>query len=126
MPMIFLVYKEIYFNINELDSCIPSVCVSFFQDYEDILPKNGIPIVDSNTSSFEERGDYTNQRASLKDPLNVPIGPITRFETKRIQEKFIGLILDIGLTSYKSIKIDIYVLFGPCMELQVELCCDPS
>jgi hypothetical protein len=55
--MIFLVYKEIYFNINELDSCIPSVCVSFFQDYEDILPKNGIPIVDSNTSSFEERGD---------------------------------------------------------------------
>ena len=28
MPMILLLYTMIYFNITELDTCIPCVCVS--------------------------------------------------------------------------------------------------
>ena len=32
-PMILLVYKEAYFNANDLDSVIPSVAVSLMQDY---------------------------------------------------------------------------------------------
>jgi hypothetical protein len=28
IPMILLLYKEAYFNTNELDSCVLSVCVS--------------------------------------------------------------------------------------------------
>jgi hypothetical protein len=36
-----------------------------------------------------------SQGASPKDPLDVSIRFITRFETKRIQEKLIRLILNI-------------------------------
>jgi hypothetical protein len=36
-----------------------------------------------------------NQRALPKDPLEALIGPIIRFEIKRIQEELIILILDI-------------------------------
>ena len=37
MIMILLVYKKIYFNTNELDPCIPSICVSLLHGYEDIF-----------------------------------------------------------------------------------------
>jgi len=30
MSMILLVYIEIYFNTNELDPCIPNVCIIFY------------------------------------------------------------------------------------------------
>ena len=33
--------------------------------------------------------------AALKDPLHVPVGPITRARSKRIKESLNGLILDI-------------------------------
>jgi hypothetical protein len=33
---------------------------------------------DSRTNPFEEKGNDGNQQASLKDPLYVPVGPITR------------------------------------------------
>jgi hypothetical protein len=35
MLIILLVYKEIYFNTNNLDSFIPSVVISFLQDFKD-------------------------------------------------------------------------------------------
>jgi hypothetical protein len=35
--MILLVYKKSYFNTNDLDYCIPSVCVSLLQDFKDIF-----------------------------------------------------------------------------------------
>jgi hypothetical protein len=44
--MILLVYKEAYFNINNLDSAIPSVDISFLHEFEDVFPKNtpsGLP-----------------------------------------------------------------------------------
>jgi hypothetical protein len=40
--MILLVYKEIYFNTNKFDHCIPSVCVSLLQDYMNIF-SNEVP-----------------------------------------------------------------------------------
>ena len=45
--------------------------------------------------------DYThaladeNQQALLKDPLHVPVGPITRARSKKIKEALNGLIQDI-------------------------------
>ena len=45
-PMILLVYKEAYFNTNNLDSTIPSVVVSLMQEYDDVFPEdipNGLP-----------------------------------------------------------------------------------
>jgi len=35
MPMILLVHKEIYFNIDTHDHYILSVCVFLLQDYKD-------------------------------------------------------------------------------------------
>ena len=37
MPMILLVYKEVYFNINDLDHCLPSICFSLLQGFKDIF-----------------------------------------------------------------------------------------
>jgi hypothetical protein len=45
-PIIFLVYKEAYFNTNNLDSAIPSVVVSLLQEFDDVFPKDissGLP-----------------------------------------------------------------------------------
>ena len=47
---------------------------------------------DSRTNPFEERGNNENQQA-LKDPLHVPVGPITRARSKKIKEALNGLIL---------------------------------
>ena len=38
-----------------------------------------------------------NQQASLKDPLHVPIGPITRARSKMIKEALSGLIFPCGV-----------------------------
>ena len=45
-PMILLVYKEAYFNTNDLDSSIPSVDVSLMEEFDDIFPEDtpiGLP-----------------------------------------------------------------------------------
>ena len=49
---------------------------------------------DSRTNPFEERGNDENQQA-FKDPLHVPIGPITRARSKKIKEALNGLIQEI-------------------------------
>ena len=47
---------------------------------------------DSRSNSFEERGNDENQQAPLKDPLHVPVGPITRARSKKIKESLNELI----------------------------------
>jgi hypothetical protein len=47
---------------------------------------------DSRMNPFEERGDDENQLASLKDPLHVPIRPITKARCTMIKEALSGLI----------------------------------
>jgi hypothetical protein len=42
-PMILLVYKEAYFNSNDLDSVIPSVTISLLREFDDVFPED-IPI----------------------------------------------------------------------------------
>jgi len=45
-PMILLVYKEAYFNTNDLDLAIPSMVVSLMQKFDDVFPEdipNGLP-----------------------------------------------------------------------------------
>ena len=44
---------------------------------------------------FEESGNDENQQASLKDPLHVSVGPITRARSKMIKEALSGLIKEI-------------------------------
>ena len=54
---------------------------------------------DSRTNPFEERGNDENQQAPFKDPLHVPVGPITRARSKKIKEALNGLIQDIWADS---------------------------
>ena len=44
---------------------------------------------------FKERGNDENQQAPLKDPLHVPVGPITKARSKKIKEALNGLIQEI-------------------------------
>jgi len=38
MPMIILLYKDVYFNTNDLDCCLPSIFVSLLQGFKNIFP----------------------------------------------------------------------------------------
>ena len=49
---------------------------------------------DSRTNPFEERGNDENHKA-FKDPLYVPIGPITKARSKKIKEALNELIQEI-------------------------------
>jgi len=45
-PMILLVYKEAYFNTNDLDHIVPSVAISLLQEFDDVFPNDtpsGLP-----------------------------------------------------------------------------------
>lgn len=37
-PMILLVYKEAYFNTNDLDHIVPSAAISLLQEFDDVFP----------------------------------------------------------------------------------------
>ena len=47
---------------------------------------------DSRSNPFEERGDDAIQTS--KDPLEVPVGPVTRLKAKKFKEAFNGLLQD--------------------------------
>ena len=53
---------------------------------------------DSRTNPFEERGNDENQQA-FKDPLRVPVEPITKARSKKIKEALNGLIQEIWVDS---------------------------
>ena len=54
---------------------------------------------DSRSNPFEERGDDTDQpntkRNHANDPLEVPIGPITRVREKKLKEALNGLVQNL-------------------------------
>ena len=42
-PMILLVYKEAYFNTNDLDHMVPSAAISLLQKFDDFLFPDDTP-----------------------------------------------------------------------------------
>jgi hypothetical protein len=48
------VYKEAYFNTNDLDSAIPSVAVSLMQEFDDVFPEDIPNRLAYNRSNPEE------------------------------------------------------------------------
>ena len=61
-----------------------------------IKKKNTVAIVAFNPSHIVIPSLFhtdENQQAPLKDPLHVPVGPITRARSKKIKEALNGLIL---------------------------------
>ena len=63
---------------------------------------------DSWSNPFEERGNDGNQGgSSLKDPLQVPDGPITRSRAKMIKEAMQGLVQSTWDEANKSPTIKV-------------------
>jgi hypothetical protein len=46
------------------------------------------------TNPFQEGGNDENKGAAPRDPLHVPVGPITKARAKRFKEALNGLIQD--------------------------------
>jgi hypothetical protein len=45
-PLILLMYRETYFNINDLDHFVPNVVISLLREFEDVFPEDipsGLP-----------------------------------------------------------------------------------
>jgi hypothetical protein len=63
---------------------------------------------DSWSNPFQERGNDGNQGGpSLKDPLQVPVGPITRSRAKKIKEAMQGLVQSTWGEASKSPTIKV-------------------
>jgi len=73
LPMILLVYKEAYFNSNNLDSCVPSVVKVLLQEFEDVfseeIPSSLPPIKGiEHQIDFVPRASIPNRPASRSNP----------------------------------------------------------
>ena len=54
---------------------------------------------------FYEKKNDENQQIPLKDPLHIPVGPITRARSKKIKEALNGLILTQDIPSLAQRKM---------------------
>jgi hypothetical protein len=80
LPMILFVYKEAFFNSDDLDSCIPSVVKVLLQEFEDVFPDD-IPSGLSPIRGIEHQIDFI-PRASIP---NRPAYRSNPEETKELQ-----------------------------------------
>ena len=79
--------------------CTKTQCLNVLtQKYCITVPKDSVDLV-YTIYPFEERGNDENTQALLKDPLHVPVGPITRARSKKIKAALNGLIQDIRADS---------------------------
>jgi hypothetical protein len=62
-----------------------------------------------------------NQRVSLDDPLKLSIGPITRSKTQGIQERLIGLILNIWINKFEIYNTRSFCTFWAIFEATREI-----
>ena len=91
----FQVLERINDNAYKLDlPCEYNISITF--NVSDLSPFDVGD--DSRMNPFEERGNDENQKA-FKDPLHVPIGPITKVRSKKIKEVLNGLIQEIWADS---------------------------
>jgi hypothetical protein len=80
--MILLVYKEVFFNLDDLDSCVPSVVKVLLQEFEDVFPDD-IPIGLLPIRGIEHQNDFV-PGASIS---NRPAYRSNLEETKELQRQ---------------------------------------
>jgi len=73
LPMILLVYKEAFFNSDDLDSCVPSVVKVLLQEFEDVFPDDipsGLPPIRGikHQINFVPRASIPNRLAYRSNP----------------------------------------------------------
>ena len=85
--MIVLLYKEAFFNTNQLNTSLPSSIVSLLQEFEDIFPKE-IPKRVPPIEEIEHQIDFMHG-------ATIPNRPAYRSnlkETKELQKQVGGLM----------------------------------
>jgi hypothetical protein len=78
LPMILLVYKEAYFNSDNLDSCVPSVVKVVLQEFKDVFPEE-IPSGLSPIKGIEHQIDFV-------PGASIPNRPIYRSNPEESKE----------------------------------------
>ena len=88
---------------------------------------------DSRSNPFKERGDDADQPNTMcnhsNDPLEVPIGPITRARAKKLKEALNGLVQNIwskmnleGLGHLRSMKDNLSFIKFKCKCKKSPIC----
>ena len=88
--MILLVYKEAFFNSDELDSCVPTVVKVLLQEFEDVFPDD-IPSCLPPIRGIEHQIDFI-------PGASIPNRPAYRSnpeETKELQRQ-VGELMSKG------------------------------
>jgi hypothetical protein len=88
--MILLVYKEVFFNLDDLDSFVPSVVKVLLQEFEDVFPDD-IPIGLLPIRGIEHQNDFV-PGASIS---NRPAYRSNLEETKELQRQ-VGELMSKG------------------------------
>ena len=68
--MILLVYKEAYFNTNDLDHIVPGAAVSLLQDFDDVYPddtSSGLPPL----QGIEHKINFIHEASILNRPAYI-------------------------------------------------------
>jgi hypothetical protein len=69
-PMILLVYKEAYFNTDDLDHIVPSVAISLLQEFDGVFPDYTPSVVDENADAGEEDYDFPSASQGIRSGPN--------------------------------------------------------
>ena len=117
-PMIVLLYKEAFFNANELDPVIPSSVVSLLQEFEDVFPGemlHGLPPI----RGIEHQIDFA-------PGASIPNRPAYRSnpdETKELQRQ-VSELLEKGYVRESMSPCAVPVLLVPKMDGTWRMCVD--
>jgi len=64
------VYKEAYFNTDDLDHIVPSVAISLFQEFDGVFPDYTPSVVDENADAGEEDYDFASASQGIRSGPN--------------------------------------------------------
>jgi hypothetical protein len=80
-PMIFLVYKESYLNLDESNQSLPSLAISMLQEFDDVFSEempSGLPPIRGieHQNDFVPRAVIPNLPAYRSNPVSFCVGCI--------------------------------------------------
>jgi len=116
--MILLMYKEAFFNSNDLDYCVPSVIKVLLQEFEDVFPDD-IPSSLPPIRGIEHQIDFV-PRASIP---NKPTYRSNPEEIKKLQRQ-VGELMSKGYIRESMSPCAILVLLVPKKDKTWRMCVD--
>jgi len=118
LPMILLLYKEAFFNSDELDSCVPSVVKVLLQEFEDVFLDDipsGLPPIRGieHQIDFVPGASITNRSAYRSNPK----------ENKELQRQ-VGELMSKGYIQESMSLCAVPVLLVPKKDKTWRMCVD--